>query len=78
MLKNLSAANPYLVGYEGYFVTVAKEQPLSNAKKYAYIVMEYAQMNLSHLIRLRMVEASTRFSINEIESIILTLLRGFA
>ena len=47
-------------------------------KKYAYIVMEYAQMNLSNLIAIRMAEDSVRFNVAEIESIILTLIKGFS
>ena len=48
-MKQLSEGSEYMVKYYGYFITKMEiDQYLKH--KYAFIIMECAEMNLEHLV----------------------------
>ena len=60
-LKSLSAACPEVVKYEGYFVTssqssVGRTKAYGSNKRYGYLLMERADMNLSELIKSKLCQ----------------------
>lgn len=50
MLKALSENSDAVIKYEGYFLTLPTH-PLYAIKKYGYLLMQNAEMNLTELIK---------------------------
>lgn len=75
-MKDLSERTSCMVKYVGYFLTLEKVSHFSK-QKYAYIVMECAEMNLQNFISMKQVD-DARLSKDEIFAIIDFLLDAFA
>jgi dual specificity protein kinase YAK1 len=73
-MKELSHDSECMVKYYGYFITKMEiDQYLKH--KYAFIIMECAEMNLEHLLAQHR-ENQKRFTIENIENFIETVLKA--
>jgi serine/threonine protein kinase len=71
-MKTLSEESEFMVKYFGYFITKMEiDQYLKH--KYAFIIMECAEINLEHLVG-QYREKGQRFTVENLESFMETVL----